>query len=179
MEVDVEWDAEGSGQFVFGDTFTFDAVDVTGDFSEPIESELNLVCLRPQYEFFKFVITSVGLMSVSFNSTEIVRRKNGTEFYSTINGFFLLPPNLFQISANPNLAARQDAGNLTVQFLDYEITIPLYSNWQNGANPPPQGAFINCNVRVIADQYWPYDPEDGGGPIYDSVTGEQLRDFPS
>jgi hypothetical protein len=28
-------------------------------------------------------------------------------------------------------------------------------------------------------EYWPYDPEDGGGPIYDSATGQQLRPFPN
>jgi hypothetical protein len=28
-------------------------------------------------------------------------------------------------------------------------------------------------------EYWPYDPEDGLGPIYDSATGAQLRDFPA
>ena len=28
-------------------------------------------------------------------------------------------------------------------------------------------------------KYWPYDPNDGGGPIYDSATGKQLRPFPS
>ena len=31
---------------------------------------------------------------------------------------------------------------------------------------------------ITAEEYWPYDPEDGGGPIYDSVTGERLRDYP-
>jgi hypothetical protein len=33
-----------------------------------------------------------------------------------------------------------------------------------------------CNQRA---EYWPYDPGDGGGPIYNSATGEQLRGFPS
>ena len=27
-------------------------------------------------------------------------------------------------------------------------------------------------------EYWPYDPQDGGGPIYDTDTGQQLRPFP-
>jgi hypothetical protein len=27
-------------------------------------------------------------------------------------------------------------------------------------------------------EYWPYDPEDGLGPIYDKDTGAQLRPFP-
>jgi hypothetical protein len=28
------------------------------------------------------------------------------------------------------------------------------------------------------EEYWPYDPNDGLGPIYDSATGAQLRAFP-
>jgi hypothetical protein len=34
-------------------------------------------------------------------------------------------------------------------------------------------------ILIEATEYWPYDPEDGGGPIYDSTTGAQLRDFPA
>jgi hypothetical protein len=30
-----------------------------------------------------------------------------------------------------------------------------------------------------ATEYWPYDPGDGLGPIYDSATGAQLRPFPA
>lgn len=33
-------------------------------------------------------------------------------------------------------------------------------------------------ITVTASEYWPYDPGDGGGPIYDSITGQQLRAFP-
>jgi hypothetical protein len=29
------------------------------------------------------------------------------------------------------------------------------------------------------EKWWPYDPGDGLGPIYDSTTGEQLREFPA
>jgi hypothetical protein len=32
---------------------------------------------------------------------------------------------------------------------------------------------------IAAEEYWPYDPGDGGGPIYDTTTGKQLRPFPS
>jgi hypothetical protein len=39
--------------------------------------------------------------------------------------------------------------------------------------------FTSCNFVLTATEYWPYDPGDGGGPIYDSATGEQLRGFPS
>jgi hypothetical protein len=34
------------------------------------------------------------------------------------------------------------------------------------------------SVSITVDEYWPYDPLDGLGPIYDSATGAQLRAFP-
>jgi hypothetical protein len=33
------------------------------------------------------------------------------------------------------------------------------------------------SITVTPSEYWPYDPGDGGGPIYDSATGAQLREF--
>jgi hypothetical protein len=36
-----------------------------------------------------------------------------------------------------------------------------------------------ASVIVSVEEFWPYDPGDGGGPIYDSATGAQLRAFPS
>lgn len=42
------------------------------------------------------------------------------------------------------------------------------------SNPEWNG--VRLSLR--ADEYWPYDPEDGGGPIYDIATGNQLRAFP-
>ena len=29
---------------------------------------------------------------------------------------------------------------------------------------------------ITAEEYWEYDPRDGGGPIWDKDTGEQIRD---
>lgn len=37
----------------------------------------------------------------------------------------------------------------------------------------------NLTIVVTPDQWFPYDPDDGLGPIYDSSTGTQLRQFPS
>lgn len=34
-------------------------------------------------------------------------------------------------------------------------------------------------MSITPHEWWPYDPNDGGGPIYDSTTGAQLRSFPS
>jgi hypothetical protein len=42
-----------------------------------------------------------------------------------------------------------------------------------------EDTFLAGSVDISIAEYWPYDPGDGGGPIYDSATGEQLRPFPS
>ena len=46
-------------------------------------------------------------------------------------------------------------------------------------NPPVPATDSAGYFTISPSEYWPYDPNDGGGPIYDSVTGEQLRPFPS
>jgi hypothetical protein len=41
-----------------------------------------------------------------------------------------------------------------------------------------QGEFAGTSIFEIGpDKWWPYDPGDGLGPIYDEDTGEQLRPF--
>ncbi len=37
----------------------------------------------------------------------------------------------------------------------------------------------DIDTFTLTPFYWPYDPQDGGGPIYDTTTGRQLRPFPS
>jgi hypothetical protein len=52
------------------------------------------------------------------------------------------------------------------------LTLP---SWLFGQFAP----ITSGSITVTPSEYWPYDPGDGGGPIYDSVTGAQLRGFPS
>jgi hypothetical protein len=59
-------------------------------------------------------------------------------------------------------------GSGVISFLGHSFTFDLYS-----------ATGLPSSIEVEAAEYWPYDPGDGGGPIYDSVTGAQLRDFPS
>ena len=47
------------------------------------------------------------------------------------------------------------------------VTFPIGSDYTGSAL-----------LVISAVEYWPYDPEDGEGPIYDSATGAQLRSFP-
>ena len=61
-------------------------------------------------------------------------------------------------------------GTWELNFSGYSFTKPLYKVLSNSGP---------ASVVMNAVEYWPYDPGDGGGPIYDSITGAQLRGFPS
>jgi len=53
-------------------------------------------------------------------------------------------------------------------------SIPLYGiPTEDGPPVPWLGEVSNITIQPI--EWWPYDPLDGGGPIYDSVTGAVLR----
>ena len=60
-------------------------------------------------------------------------------------------------------------GTWELNFSGYSFTKPLYKVLSNSGP---------ASVVMNAVEYWPYDPGDGGGPIYDSTTGAQLRGFP-
>jgi hypothetical protein len=64
-------------------------------------------------------------------------------------------------------------GRLQYSFLTYWQVNPYNLNFPNPDN------FQDFTVNMTPAEYWPYDPEDGGGPIYDTATGAQLRAFPS
>lgn len=62
-------------------------------------------------------------------------------------------------------------GTIPLSLLGQTYSIPANVGSSQGA--------LSCSLSVVATEYWPYDPEDGGGPIYNSVTGAQLRPFPA
>ena len=59
------------------------------------------------------------------------------------------------------LLAQSSKIELTIEIGGNLVTIPL-----------------DINMAIDAIEYWEYDPNDGGGPIYNSATGAQLRPFP-
>ena len=67
-------------------------------------------------------------------------------------------------------------GSLSVSYCGLEFIAPLKLD-----APDFETLYdlTNMDATLTATEYWPYDPGDGKGPIYDSVTGEQLRGFPS
>jgi hypothetical protein len=62
-------------------------------------------------------------------------------------------------------------GTFTYSLLGQSFTTPFYARNSTG------GGSLSVSASLVAEEYWPYDPEDGGGPIYDGATGAQLREF--
>lgn len=58
-------------------------------------------------------------------------------------------------------------GTCTITVQDRNLIFPIGGDFQGTGS-----------LAISATEYWPYDPGDGGGPIYDSGTGAQLRAFP-
>jgi hypothetical protein len=65
-----------------------------------------------------------------------------------------------------------NVGNLALRLLGEEYNIPLL-----GVNSLGGGSFSG-QFSYEATEYWPYDPNDGGGPIYNLGSGTQIRPFP-
>lgn len=67
-------------------------------------------------------------------------------------------------------------GSLSVSYCGLEFIAPLKLD-----APDFETLYdlTNMDATLTATEYWPYDPGDGGGPIYDSAIGAQLRGFPS
>lgn len=75
------------------------------------------------------------------------------------------------------LAQNESLSNTTVPitFLDQTFQILAIDGNFETEDPHP----LITTMTIDAVEYWPYDPGDGGGPIYDSTTGDQLRAFPA
>jgi hypothetical protein len=69
---------------------------------------------------------------------------------------------------NGGEAAPHIVGTGTITVQDRNLIFPIGGDFEGTGS-----------LAISATEYWPYDPGDGGGPIYDSVTGAQLRGFPS
>jgi hypothetical protein len=145
------------GTVTYDQTFTSNNVKhgVSG-FSAPAD-EKSLVCRRRTY--FSETVGDVGVFS--FELFDAAKSYDGL-YYPYLNIAF----DGGNGAAILTLSGGGSAGGT--------ITI-------DGTNVP---SFINPSttagsVIITPAEYWPYDPGDGGGPIYNSTTGAQLRGFPS
>lgn len=63
------------------------------------------------------------------------------------------------------------AGTARLFILGRQYLVPMFNRFAGGT--------VTCDITIEPLEYWPFDPGDGGGPIYDSATGQQLRAFPN
>jgi hypothetical protein len=92
-----------------------------------------------------------------------------------------LETNPLNEDGSPDNDAPSTSFNVTIELEgDDKIELPLFDVTEPS---PLTGTRFNVDsftgLTIKPHSYWPYDPGDGEGPIYDSTTGEQLRAFPA
>ena len=72
----------------------------------------------------------------------------------------------------------ETVGAIDVRYCGISFSAPIK---RTTPLPDPLGLFhaVSLSSTLTATEYWPYDPKDGGGPIYRSTNGRQLRQFPN
>jgi hypothetical protein len=66
-------------------------------------------------------------------------------------------------------------GVITIKFINWTHQVPMYAQF-----PEYLGSLydlLEISGTLEPEEYWPYDPNDGLGPIYDKTTGSALRGF--
>lgn len=64
-------------------------------------------------------------------------------------------------------------GSVTFKINGFDdVVIPVYYYLESATG------FVSYSATIEAAEFFPYAPNDGLGPIYDSTTGTQLRTFP-
>lgn len=88
---------------------------------------------------------------------------------------------IFGYPPEPELQHQKRTGQtMTINLLGEVINVSIdqyirnYDVYNQGF---PTSFSVPSVVTIDAEEWWPYDPGDGLGPIYDSATGAQLRDF--
>jgi hypothetical protein len=68
-------------------------------------------------------------------------------------------------------------GTFTYTLLGQSFTTPIYGRNFDGSGLI-LGGTLSITASIVPEEYWPYDPGDGKGPIYNTAFGNQLRPFP-
>ena len=185
-------------------SFVFDRqLDVTEQVSEfyelptnqQIKNEKSLVCYQ-NYNFEWEIVSdyenpsdAVATIAVGINPSISMRFNDGLPIYSKPYGYTPSP-------------LEAPYGIIAVNFADKTFYFVMIGTalapvpcgggegrLEFGDSCNPDNGELEFNpdaVRVTvvsgiltAAEYWPYDPGDGLGPIYDATTGAQLRAFPA
>ena len=150
------------------------------------ETEKNLVCFaNGEMQTYVRAYTEIpdsgivqGSLSISWNF--MFFDESIEQYWMPVNVDFTddtLSPNGFGYSSyveNPGSGA-EFGGN--IEFFGSQLPMGFANANNCGINEDEAcSQFVTGTIDV--EEYWPYDPNDGGGPIYNSATGAQLRPFP-
>lgn len=177
------FDRRNEGEFIAEDST------LTG---EELFSELQILCNQP----------SVGHSFTRLNSVLSSSGGSGTDIALSYNCFLgpssSIVPAFFRLDDQGNVASAATGFVFSVETLRWDIRATAFEG-----NTGSYGIFtysllgqvfevplfarnflvgndnsLSISASLEAIEYYAYDPGDGDGPIYDSVTGEQLRSFP-
>lgn len=160
-------------------------------FGDDPQNETHLVCdppdlqlLDPEQEALagaaRFFYNGVG-RPVTSDSIDTNIILTSTIMYNSENELFA--PRIFYngrtfrwavISSLPFVTTSPtygEYGTFNLKMLGQTFSSPIFAINTRGGN------VMDITVTLEAEEYWPYDPGDGGGPIYNSTTGAQLRAF--
>lgn len=191
------WRVQGSFEFTdFSPPFTFNSlIDIelpastiftnvsTNALEEPVtpsvENEKDLVCSKPTQITLRGGLSPFGgtyrQIAMLLFSPAVVAAPNqiikvADLYYPQVSLTYedtqILSPFEYYIGAR--IASWDSFFGVPVGIVEMDgETATLYGNRS-----------MTGSMNIQATEYWPYDPNDGGGPIYDSTTGQQLRAFP-
>jgi len=140
-----------------------------GEFSaEQPETEKGLICAKGtrgiyndgQDDEFGFY-----LYDEIFDPRAIRYDNDAVLVYPSVIATILVSGIRFSTASNPSAAAN---GTATIDGVAFNLTA--------GYESPTEG--LTATIDLTPEEYWPYDPGDGLGPVYDATTGAQLRAFP-
>ena len=111
--------------------------------------------------------SAVPFFEAGFDFSPIVKNSSGELFATLQMGGGIVE----RVLNDLNFEKIDANGQLPPAFIGWKFEGDFYTRAGNYV------ATGKWQFRAI--EYWPYDPNDGLGPIYDSTTGEQLRPFPA
>lgn len=160
-----------------GETRTDDRGEIVENTVPDIVDERGLVCVSSATtSFTQFADTPVGnyLLDLVMLSSLRPIKTDGQNLFFSADFTMSVPIPGGSIGMSPSGSFVATAGSFVYQAGELEITRPIYFVRNREIEFVP-----TINVLVKPARYWPYDPGDGGGPIYDTVTGRLLRGFPN
>lgn len=192
LEADVQWEEvdaygdvvnTGATAITRSKNVVLDAVDI---FDEALESETDIMCRMLMYASGE--TNSLDWSSIFGTAYETgVNLNASVRSFQTVDGYdyMFAVSNYSGNTANSTLVTHLVPA--TIEMLGVTVNTSFFASvgglGQNSIGEVQDPRFVTGvsnvtgSVEIRAEEYWPYDPGDGGGPIYDSVTGEQLRSF--